>query len=125
VDGGKLVMEVPNNSCIGLKSSGIAWMHRDVPRHLYFFTPQSFRAICEKVGFEIISTEFNGYYRQFANSWIDEERKILSLFDSMEFHRMVKPKENSKTQAWNLLLKTIFAADENKYDSIRIVAQKP
>ncbi|MCZ0899533.1 class I SAM-dependent methyltransferase, partial [Microcoleus sp. HI-ES] len=56
VDGGKLVMEVPNNSCIGLKSSGIAWMHLDVPRHLYFFTPQSFRAICEKVGFEIIST---------------------------------------------------------------------
>jgi SAM-dependent methyltransferase len=66
VDGGKLVMEVPNNSCIGLKSSGIAWLHLDVPRHLYFFTPQSFRAICEKVGFEIISTEFNGYYRQFV-----------------------------------------------------------
>ena len=125
VDGGKLVMEVPNNSCIGLKSSGIAWMHLDVPRHLYFFTPQSFRAIYEKVKFEIISTEFNGYYRQFANSWIDEERKILSLFDSMESPRMVKPKENSKAQAWNLLLKTIFAADENKYDSIRIVAQKP
>ncbi|MEG4403843.1 hypothetical protein [Microcoleus sp. MON2_D5] len=77
------------------------------------------------MGFEIISTEFNGYYRQFANSWIEEERKILSLFDSMESHRMVKPKENSKAQAWNLLLKTIFAADENKYDSIRIVAQKP
>jgi hypothetical protein len=43
----------------------------------------------------------------------------------MESQRMVKPKENSKAQAWNLLVKTIFAADENKYDSIRIVAQKP
>lgn len=84
VDGGKLVMEVPNNSCIGLKSSGIAWMHLEVPRHLYFFTPQSFRAICEKVRFEIISTQFNGYYPQFANSWIDDERKILSVFHSME-----------------------------------------
>ncbi|MEG4495743.1 class I SAM-dependent methyltransferase [Microcoleus sp. F10-C6] len=125
VDGGKLVMEVPNNSCIGLKSSGIAWMHLDVPRHLYFFTPHSFRAICEKVGFEIICTEFNGYYRQFANSWIDEERNIFNVFDSMECPGTVKPKENSKVQAWNLLLKTIFAADENKYDSIRVVAQKP
>ena len=100
-------------------------MHLDVPRHLYFFTPQSFRAICEKVGFEIIYTEFNGYYRQFCNSWIDNEIKILSVFDSIESQGMVKPKENSKAQAWNLLLKTIFAADENKYDSIRIVAQKP
>ncbi len=125
VDGGKLVMEVPNNSCIGLKSSGVAWMHLDVPRHLYFFTPHSFRAICEKVGFEIISTEFNGYYRQFANSWIDDERNIFNVFNSMEFHPTVKPKENSKVQAWNLLLKTIFAADENKYDSIRVVVQKP
>ncbi len=125
VDGGKLVMEVPNNSCIGLKSSGVAWMHLDVPRHLYFFTPHSFRAICEKVGFEIISTEFNGYYRQFANSWIDDERNIFNVFNSMEFHPTVKPKENSKIQAWNLLLKTIFAADENKYDSIRVVVQKP
>lgn len=125
VDGGKLVMEVPNNSCIGLKSSGISWMHLDVPRHLYFFTPQSFRAICEKVGFEIVSTQFNGYYRQFENSWINDERKIFSVFDSMASHQIVKPKENSKVQAWKLLLKTILAADENKYDSIRIVAQKP
>ena len=125
VDGGKLVMEVPNNSCIGLKSSGIAWLHLDVPRHLYFFTPQSFRAICEKVGFEVIFTEFNGYYRQFCNSVIHEERKILRVLDSMADPRMVKPKENSKVQAWNLLLKTIFAAYEKKYDAIRIVAQKP
>ncbi|MEG3906484.1 hypothetical protein QT979_01255 [Microcoleus sp. w2-18bC1] len=114
-------MEVPNNSCIGLKSSGIAWMHLDVPRHLYFFTLQSFRAICEKVGFEIISTEFNGYYRQFANSWIDDERKIFSVFDSMASHQIVKLQENIKLQAWKLLLKTIVAADEDKYDSIRIV----
>ena len=110
---------------MGLKSSGIAWLHLDVPRHLYFFTPQSFRAICEKVGFEIIYTEFNGYYRQFLNSVIDEEIKILSVFDSMADHRMVKPKENSKVQAWSLLMKTICAADEKKYDSLRIVAQKP
>ncbi|MEG4033813.1 hypothetical protein Q5691_08785 [Microcoleus sp. w1-18aA5] len=114
-------MEVPNNSCIGLKSSGIAWMHLDVPRHLYFFTLQSFRAICEKVGFEIISTELNGYYRQFANSWIDDERKIFSVFDSMASHQIVKLQENIKFQAWKLLLKTIVAADEDKYDSIRIV----
>ena len=125
VDGGKLVMEVPNNSCIGLKSSGIAWMHLDVPRHLYFFTPQSLRAICEKVGFEIISTQFNGYYRQFDNTWINDERKIFSVFNSIASHQIVKRHENSKVQAWKLLLKTIFAADENKYDSIRIVAQKP
>lgn len=125
VDGGKLVMEVPNNSCIGLKSSGIAWMHLDVPRHLYFFTPQSFRAICEKVGFEIISTQFNGYYRQFDSTWSNEERKIFSVFNSIASPQIVKRKENSKVPAWKLLLKTIFAADENKYDSIRIVAQKP
>lgn len=125
VDGGKLVMEVPNNSCIGLKSSEIAWMHLDVPRHLYFFTPKSLRAICEKVGFEIISTQFNGYYRQFDNTWINDERKIFRVFDSMGSHQIVKPQENSKFQAWKLLMKTIFADDENKYDSIRIVVQKP
>jgi 2-polyprenyl-3-methyl-5-hydroxy-6-metoxy-1,4-benzoquinol methylase len=125
VDGGKLVMEVPNNSCMGLKSSDIAWMHLDVPRHLYFFTPQSLRAICEQVGFEIVATEFNGYYRQFTNDWIDDEQKILSRFDSMESDPMVKPQENSKILAWKLLFKTMLAPDENKYDSIRIVAQKP
>ncbi|MEG5137093.1 MULTISPECIES: class I SAM-dependent methyltransferase [unclassified Microcoleus] len=125
VDGGKLVMEVPNNSCMALKASGIAWLHLDVPRHLYFFTADSLRAICKQVGFEVISTEFNGYYRLFTNGWIDDERKILNLFNSMELKGIAKPKENSKFQSWKLLLKTFLAPDHKKYDSVRIVVKKP
>ncbi len=125
VDGGKLVMEVPNNSCMALKASGIAWLHLDVPRHLYFFTPDSLRAICKQVGFEVISTEFNGYYRLFTNGWIDDERKILNVFNSMELNGIAKPKENSKLQSWKLLLKTFLAPDHKKYDSVRIVVKKP
>lgn len=125
VSGGKLVMEVPNNSALAFESAGAAWLHLDVPRHLYFFTPYSLRAICEKVGFKIIATEFNGYCRQFHNGWIEDERKIFEIFDAMNSPQMVKPQKNSKVRAWKLLLQTMFAAREHKYDSVRIIVEKP
>lgn len=123
--GGKLVIEVPNNSSLGLSFSGRAWFHLDVPRHLNFFTKYSLHKICEHVGLKILSTEFYGYCRQFNTKYISREKKIAEILSSMECNKEELPlKKNSSLKNWLLLLRTALAGNEQKYDSVRVIAEK-
>ena len=122
--GGKLVLETPNNASQSFQLAGPTWFHLDVPRHLYFFTPHSLRLTCEKAGATILRTEFRGYCRQFKSSWIETEQKIWEIFEDCGNSPRGLPQKNSMLKAWFLLLRTVFAAKERKYDSVRVTVER-
>lgn len=121
---GYLICEVPNNASVGFQYAGVTWEMFDVPRHLHFFTPSSLQAISEKSGFKIVDVAFNGYCRQFSNTWINTEAAIWDKLQLASIPPQPRPIKNTKTRAWQLLLATIFASPEKKYDSVRVIAQR-
>jgi 2-polyprenyl-3-methyl-5-hydroxy-6-metoxy-1,4-benzoquinol methylase len=121
---GILVVEVPNCESLGLKSSGIAWVHLDVPRHLHFFTEKSLCLFAKKAGFEKIQSEFVHYTRQFKNSWIDLEKSIWERHAAHFVASSIETGKNSKGKSWLLLLKTFFSANPRKYDSVRVILRR-
>ncbi len=52
-DGGRLVVTVPNFASAEARVFRRCWMGLDVPRHLYFFTPQSLCSMIESAGFSV------------------------------------------------------------------------
>lgn len=122
--GGKLVIETPNNSAMSLSWSGITWFALRVPEHLNFFTKYSLHSICDKVGLKVVSTEFRGYSRQFMQGYIKTEQKIWEYFCSYGDSQTDLPSKNSNFKAWLLLLRTLLATQEQKYDCVRIIAEQ-
>jgi SAM-dependent methyltransferase len=53
---GSLIIALPNCSSYDAQYYKEKWAAWDVPRHLWHFTPESFRKFIEKKGFSIIST---------------------------------------------------------------------
>ena len=53
VEGGALVMIVPNHASWTARTFGAAWPGYDPPRHLWGFTPQSLRALLNRAGFTV------------------------------------------------------------------------
>ena len=119
---GKLVIETPNNAALSLTLSGITWFSLRVPEHLFFFTKDSLHGICKKVGLQIVSTQFSNYCRQFINRYIATEQQIWDCFRSQGYTQL--PAKNSNWQAWLLLMRTIIAPDEQKYDCVRVIVEK-
>jgi 2-polyprenyl-3-methyl-5-hydroxy-6-metoxy-1,4-benzoquinol methylase len=118
-DDGVLIIEVPNNEALGFKLFAQLWPWTDVPRHIHFFTGPSLRKLLETEGFRISETRYVGYTRQFRNEWIADQKKIWSQIGDK-----TKPQPDFRLQAWWLLLNSLFATNERKYDSIRIHATK-
>jgi SAM-dependent methyltransferase len=108
--GGRAILEVPNNECLGLRHSGVAWHWLDVPRHIHFFTGRSLAAAARAAGLVPVATAWRGYTRQFDAPWLAAERRIAARFGC----RARSP--------LRLLLATLFAPDRRKYDSVRMVA---
>ncbi|MEQ9000866.1 MAG: class I SAM-dependent methyltransferase [Coleofasciculus sp. B1-GNL1-01] len=123
--GGKLVIEVPNNSALEFKFWGIAWFHLDVPRHLNFFTKYSLHKLCEQLELKLCATEFYGYCRQFTKHHICIEQKIAEILCSLEENNESPQVKNFNLKSWLLLLQSAFAANEQKYDCVRVIAEKP
>ncbi|MGB1251525.1 MAG: class I SAM-dependent methyltransferase [Candidatus Promineifilaceae bacterium] len=124
-DGGKLIVEVPNNAAVGFQRSGLTWRWLDVPRHLNFFTPHSLRKMCKTVGLEHDRTEFRGYTRQFHAEWIANEQEIWDRYEaSLNGQSHILPKRSTTWQSLKLLSQTIVASDEKRYDSVRVIAYK-
>ncbi|MBE9039219.1 class I SAM-dependent methyltransferase [Oscillatoriales cyanobacterium LEGE 11467] len=121
---GKLVLETPNNAAVGLGWSGVTWFCLRVPEHLHFFTQPSLSAICEQVGLQVKASEFRGYCRQFSPPYIHTERQIWESLNSLGSCRDDLPSINSSQKAWLLLLRTIFAREEQKYDCVRVIAER-
>ncbi len=124
-DGGRLVIEVPNNAALGFEQSGPTWRWLDVPRHLNFFTPHSLREMCSLVGLTPTVTEFRGYTRQFHKEWLADEQEIWDRYKaSLNGDSHVLPKRSTRWNVLKLLSQTIVASDEKKYDSVRVIAVK-
>ncbi|HEX2976919.1 MAG TPA: class I SAM-dependent methyltransferase, partial [Bacteroidales bacterium] len=51
--GGKIIIALPNSGSYDCSKYGEYWAAWDVPRHLWHFTPNSFRRFSENTGFEI------------------------------------------------------------------------
>ncbi|MGH6631518.1 MAG: class I SAM-dependent methyltransferase, partial [Burkholderiales bacterium] len=51
--GGWLAMETPNIANIWYRLLGARW-RQFIPDHIYFFTPLTFRRLCEESGFEVV-----------------------------------------------------------------------
>ena len=112
---GRLVVEVPNNGAKGFQTFRDLWPWTDIPRHLNFFTEHSLRSVIEGTGLRVETVLYVGYVRQFVPQWIATQEEIWRRTRSGS-----APDFDFK--AWLHLFKTMFAADERKYDSLRIVA---
>lgn len=117
--GGLLVCETPNNVALGLRQAGAHWPWLDVPRHLNFFSAESLRRICERVGIRVRTLDFAGYTRQFAGTWLEEEGCIRAALDP------ARPgsARGRELQSWYLLARTALAPRSRKYDSVRVTAE--
>ena len=115
--GGMFVVEVPNNSAAGFVEFGPLWHWLDVPRHLTFFDRKSLETAISDAGFEVTRTVYRGYCRQFSRSWFQAQETIAD--------RLNRGRGNEVWRYVRLLLRTIVAPDSQKYDSVRVIAQRP
>jgi SAM-dependent methyltransferase len=53
VDDGRLLISVPNLSSLQARIFGPDWLHLDLPRHLFHFTPRSLERLLERGGFRV------------------------------------------------------------------------
>jgi SAM-dependent methyltransferase len=54
---GRLLVEVPNAAGWVARATGAAWLHLDLPRHRFHFTPASLRLILDLAGFHLLQLE--------------------------------------------------------------------
>ncbi len=116
-DGGKLIVEVPNNTCKGRTFFGAAWLWLDVPRHLNFFSEQSLCNLFANVGLAKTRVEYRGYNRQFGEVWLAQQDRIAAALGQNA--------NNSIVAQFTYLLRTFRAPASQKYDSVRVIATKP
>jgi SAM-dependent methyltransferase len=51
--GGRLIVSVPNNDSWQARLGGDDWLHLDIPRHLFHFTPGSLSGLVERTGMRV------------------------------------------------------------------------
>lgn len=54
---GLLILEVPNIDSLSARVFGKHWLHLDLPRHLYHFSPSTLKAFLESHGFKIVRVQ--------------------------------------------------------------------
>jgi SAM-dependent methyltransferase len=112
---GTAIIEVPNNGSAGLQMFGPGWFFADIPRHLQFFTEKSLRAALGRAGLRVTKTMYTGYMRQFSPEWQAAHEVIRARIGA-------GPGGAREGNLWALLLRTAFAPERIKYDSIRVHA---
>jgi SAM-dependent methyltransferase len=122
--GGRLICEVPNQTCLGAIWAGLAWGHLDVPRQLNVFTPQSLGRMIEQSSLRIEAVRWAQYCRQFLPATIENERRKFDFFKARGSPRASLPVKPGLLSRYALLARTLFVQDIHKYDSIRIIACK-
>lgn len=119
-ESGVLYCEVPNCSCLHFTKFNQISEMLDVPRHLNFFTKRSIEQLCAKVGLSIRDWKYSGFNRHHDPSWRAWENSIHdSILESGQVPTVPK---HSFMASVLLLVQSMFAAPEKKYDSIAIVA---
>lgn len=83
--GGVLVLRVPNFASIEASLGGRDWLHMDLPRHLFHYTPETITMLLEKNGFEVKKINHLLFeYRQVIfysiSGWLAEKTGLKFLF---------------------------------------------
>jgi SAM-dependent methyltransferase len=55
---GTLIIAVPNFNSLSRRIFGAYWMHADLPRHLFHFTPRTLTQLLKSAGFRAVQTAF-------------------------------------------------------------------
>jgi SAM-dependent methyltransferase len=121
--GGLLVIDVPNNSCLGFQAYRQVWFHTDAGRHLQFFTPSSLRALCERAGLIVEKIEYCGFTGQFTAGWIAAMRRAWDI--TCQHGGPDIPPHPSLIRSLCYLLRAIVSPREKKYDVVRVYATAP
>ncbi len=103
---GRLVVEVPNAASVFHRMFGAAWFGRDLPHHLYHFTPRGLR----------LAMEARGWRLQRLRQW------------SIEFgpYSMGQTLANAALPQWhNALYTTLQTPQRKATDVLRAIAQLP
>jgi len=74
---GRLVIQVPNADSWQYRIFQERWAAFDVPRDLYYFTPNTLKALLVKAGFEVVKID------HFMNWW-HPPTLVISLFPSLD-----------------------------------------
>jgi len=112
---GTLVIEVPNIGAAGFSRFRALWPWTDIPRHLNFFTERALRRALAMSGFDVKRAIYVGYARQFRPEWIRMQERVWERIGAGR-------KPNFRLASWGLLLRTAFAPNATKYDSVRVHA---
>lgn len=121
-NGSRLILEVPNNSCWGLRLNGPGWPWLDVPRHLNFFTERSLLTAVRKTGLQVVGVNYRGYARQFSKGWVLTEKRISRILSGLHAQELVLERKDFANSLLLLFL-TFLAKSPRKYDSVRVIAQ--
>lgn len=122
--GGAYLCDVPNNSAVGLQRAGAAWHWLDVPRHINFFTRKSLGDAAQRAGLQVATETYCGFTQQVAPIWIDFERTSTQRINQAA-GKNVRPDglTPGHGQAWKLLAKLASAPDDQRYDTLRLIAK--
>lgn len=123
--GGAYLCDVPCNSALSLQYAGPTWYWLDAPRHINFFTKQSLLGLFGRAQLNVARVRMYGYTRQIAHTWVWAEQQAMIHQQNCNPQKTnPRPHGNTPTSslAWKLLFKTMFASDELKYDSLRVLA---
>jgi SAM-dependent methyltransferase len=119
--GGRLYVGVPNVASVSRRISKEYWLHWDVPRHLFGFSPQTLERILIAAGFQeidmsTIRADFYGcdivYAKEEASGTRDPEGAVLSFLDRL------------KAGSLKFLTNAYFLTDRTSGDYISCVARK-
>jgi len=113
--GGTAIIEAPNNAALAFETYGPGWFFADIPRHLQFLTESSLRKALEVAGMRAARVIYTGYTRQFSPEWLAAQKEIRA-------HIGLDGNGRGAGSAWGLLVRTAFARDARKYDSVRVHA---
>lgn len=122
--GGVYLCDVPNNNALGLQRAGGAWHWLDVPRHINFFTRKSLADAARQAGLQVASESYCGLTQQIAPIWIDFEKTSTQRINAAA-GKNTRPDglTPGHSQAWKLLLALAGASDDQRYDTLRLIAR--
>ncbi len=93
---GMLVIEVPNYRSWQARLFTADWLHLDVPRHLFHFSPESLRAMLERNGFAVQRISYGnaiydmfGLLQSFLNAVTSEKNIVFDLVNGKARHRTI------------------------------------
>jgi SAM-dependent methyltransferase len=118
---GVFYCEVPNCGALHFQTYAEISEMLDVPRHIFFFTAKSLKALLEAQGFEIRAETHHGYTRHFTagwRAWENHNHRFLSDHGG----GASKTPRRSLMSDLRLLARSAFAKPKRKYDCIGLIA---